>query len=147
MKKIECWIDGACEPKNPGGTASWGVYIVEEGASTEHWGIVGSGDEMSNNVAEYAALTEALKLVKKHFGTEVELSIYGDSQLVIQQMNRKWKIHGGLYFDHAQCALHLLLEFPIVKLHWIPRERNTFADALSKRALAEKGIKPHYSRR
>lgn len=147
MRKVDCFIDGACEPKNPGGTASWGVYILAEDMPIEEWGIVGSGEKMSNNVAEYSALIEAFKLVKKRYGTDIELTIFGDSQLVINQMNHEWNIKGGMYFEYAQCALHLALQFPILHFIWIGREKNTFADALSKRALAEKGIKPHYLRR
>lgn len=147
MRKVDCFIDGACEPKNPGGTASWGVYIIADGAPIEEWGVVGSGEGMSNNVAEYSALIQAFLLVKKHFGTGIELTIYGDSQLVINQMNRKWEVGRGMYFDYAQRALHLMLEFADIHFIWLPREKNTFADALSKRALAEKGIKTHYSRR
>ena len=28
---IECWFDGACEPKNPGGYASYGVIVKVDG--------------------------------------------------------------------------------------------------------------------
>lgn len=147
MKKIECWIDGACEPKNPGGTASWGVYMVEEGVPMENWGIVGSGEGISNNVAEYSALIEAFNIAKSRYGTDIHLTIYGDSQLVINQMNKEWNIGQGMYTEYAVRALHLALQFQKLTFEWIPRERNTFADGLSKRALAEKGIKPHYSRR
>lgn len=146
MRKIECFIDGACEPKNPGGTASWGVYLLAEDMPIEEWGVVGSGPAMSNNVAEYAALVNAFMLVKKHYGTDVELTIYGDSQLVINQMNQEWTMKGGLYMEWAQRALHLALQFPILHFIWIRREKNVFADGLSKRALSEKGIKPHYLR-
>lgn len=147
MQKVDCYIDGACEPKNPGGTASWGVYLLAEDMPIEEWGIVGTGEGMSNNVAEYSALIEAFKLVKKHFGIDVELTIFGDSQLVINQMNHEWEIKGGMYAEYAQRALHLALQFPRLHFIWIGREKNTFADGLSKRALAEKGIKPHYLRR
>ena len=147
MKTVEVWIDGACEPKNPGGTASWGAYFTYAGVPLEDWGIVGSGEGMSNNVAEYAALIEALNIAKSRYGAAIHLMVYGDSQLVINQMNREWEIGRAMYTEYAQRALHLALQFQKLTFTWIPRERNTFADALSKRALAEKGIKPHYLRR
>jgi hypothetical protein len=47
-------FDGACEPVNPGGTATFGVIIKDEDGTViyEEHGLVGSGDAMSNNVAE-----------------------------------------------------------------------------------------------
>jgi ribonuclease HI len=151
MKKIDCYIDGACEPKNPGGTGSYGIYAleVESGVPTEDWGVCGSGESMTNNVAEYTALRKALVLVKEKWGTDLKLTIYGDSQLVINQMSGEWNTDraSGKYVQEMTACLQLLTQFPRIEFIWIPREQNTFADGLSKRALAEKGIKPRVYQR
>lgn len=140
--KIDCFVDGACEPRNPGGTGSWGAYAVSDGVVViEECGVIGDGPTISNNVAEYAALFEALKLIKEKFGTTPDITVFSDSQLVIKQMNREWPVRQGLYVEMAQKALHFATQFPMITYVWIPRDRNTFADALSKRALAEKGRK------
>lgn len=142
MDKIEVYIDGAVEPINPGGTASIGVYILKpDGTVLEDWGVIGSGPEYSNNLAEYAALARAFKLLQKHFNVmESFVEIFSDSQLVVNQMKRKWSVHSGLYFDTAQICLHQSTEFPNIAYTWIPRERNIYADELTKRALREVGI-------
>jgi ribonuclease HI len=132
--ELEVYIDGACEPINPGGIAAWGAYIKHDNGVIEEWGVIGQGDLMSNNVAEYGALLNALGVVKKTFGTDVDVRIYSDSQLVVNQMKRAWQMKSGLYFDMAQKALHFATQFPSITYTWIPRERNTFADALSRRS-------------
>ena len=44
MTKLEVWIDGACEPINPGGTASYGVVIKNDEVTVfADSAIVGSG--------------------------------------------------------------------------------------------------------
>jgi len=52
------WFDGACEPINPGGTATSGAIVKDnEGTVLLAEGrLVGKGEGMSNNVAEYAAI-------------------------------------------------------------------------------------------
>ena len=50
---LSAYVDGCCAPISPGGTASYGVVVFKD--SEKVWqgsGIVGSGDKMSNNVAE-----------------------------------------------------------------------------------------------
>ncbi|MGD0012733.1 MAG: hypothetical protein ABSE93_29850 [Terriglobia bacterium] len=57
MNEYLAWFDGACEPVNPGGTASFGVVIKDKDGTVlrkEH-GLVGKGSKMSNNVAEMPA--------------------------------------------------------------------------------------------
>ena len=148
LKQVEVYIDGACEPSNPGGTASFGVYLTSvddnAGSVQEKWGVIGSGAGMSNNVAEYCALIEAFALIKRHFHNlfDCDITIYGDSQLVINQMAGDWGMKHGLYVEYAVRAKQISTEFPFIKYVWIPREKNDFADKLSKRALAEVGIKP-----
>jgi ribonuclease HI len=58
------YIDGACKPVNPGGTASYGLVVKFHQTGEvlyQEAKIVGSGPFMSNNVAEYSALLAFLK--------------------------------------------------------------------------------------
>lgn len=141
MKIIECYIDGACEPINLGGTGSYGIYALERGqnAPEEEWGVCGSGPNMTNNVAEYSALRHALMLVKNKWGTDIDLRVYGDSKLVINQMSGEWSTESarGKYVEEMTACMQLITQFPLLLFCWIPRENNPFANGLSKRALAE----------
>jgi ribonuclease HI len=138
--RIQAWFDGACEPSNPGGHASWGA-IVEVHSETvfEQHGYVGFGPTMSNNVAEYSGCIAALAEIANHQGDAI---IFGDSKLVIEQLNGNWRTKKGLYFPYYERAKTLLEAIRRERIHfqWIPREENTRADVLSRRALLERGV-------
>lgn len=91
---IEIWIDGACEPVNPGGTATYGL-VVKDDRQVVHQGSgrVGSGEGMSNNVAEYAGLIAALRYLRsREFHRAI---IFSDSQLVVRQSRGEWAANSG----------------------------------------------------
>jgi ribonuclease HI len=138
---ILAWFDGACEPLNPGGTASFGVMVKDDDGTVllkEH-GLVGKGKAMSNNVAEYAGVLHILKYLSSRPPGRV--TIHGDSNLVINQLNAKWRIRKGLYLSIALETKELLAYLRglgwQINLCWIPREQNAECDALSKKT-AEK---------
>jgi ribonuclease HI len=122
---ILAWFDGACEPVNPGGTASFGVVIKAEDGTVllrDH-GVVGKGKAMSNNVAEYAGVLHILKyLASRRPGGA---TIHGDSNLVINQLNGKWRVKKGLYLSIATETKELLAHLRElgwqVTFCWIPR--------------------------
>lgn len=124
---LQIYFDGACGPKNPGGKAGWGwVAYRNETIIEQAYGYVGEGPAMSNNVAEYSAILAAL-LWSKTINEPIEF--LGDSMLVISQMSGRWKIRRGLYEKYAREAWRLRRSNH--RFTWIPRERNSIADALS----------------
>src|SRR5437660_9217185 len=136
MPKIIVHVDGLCEHVNPGGTATYG-YVVNNDASAgivKRYGVVGQGPEMSNNVAEYAALCEALRFLISEKLARLPIEIRSDSRLVVNQMKGEWKFHKGLYAQKYRDAKALATQFDRVKFRWIPREENKEADALSREA-------------
>jgi ribonuclease HI len=139
MPTINAWFDGCCEPTNPGGHAAYGVVIEVDGETKlMDGGYVGCGSKISNNVAEYAGVIRILEALKDIPGTA---TVYGDSNLVINQLNGKWGARGGLYMPYLQRAKALLA--PIkdrVRFEWIPRVKNEMCDSLSKDVLRQRGI-------
>ncbi len=101
MNDYLAWFDGACEPVNPGGTASLGVVIKGEDGTVllKDHGVVGKGKAMSNNVAEYAGVLRILKYLSSRPPGRV--TIHGDSNLVISQLSGKWCVRKGLYLSTA----------------------------------------------
>lgn len=155
---LEVYIDGCCAPENPGGTASYGVVVFkfEEPPPShrgdkvwESYGIVGSGSEMSNNVAEYCGLIAFLKwylqtgeLSSVGILDYESATIYSDSKLLANQMNGYFRVRAGLYVPYYREVMDILLAHglgPRLKFQWIPREQN-LADELSVKALKEVGI-------
>jgi len=128
-------------PQNPGGYMGAGVVIHETNEEPHyiHKGYKKDGSN-SNNKAEYLALEIALD--KLRYEHDKDVFIYGDSNLVIQQMSGKWKIKGGMYSEIAfrcQSKLEWLLQNQELQItfKWIPREKNTVADELSKHGIQE----------
>lgn len=137
---IEGWFDGCCEPKNPGGHAAWGAAVRVDGKEVYGaGGYCGVGPAMSNNVAEYSAFIAVAKECAKYPGV---IRIQGDSKLVVMQINRKWKVNGGLYFPFYQEAVKVWGQIKDrASLTWIPREQNEVCDVFSKKVLKDMGIK------
>ena len=144
---IKLFFDGSCEPVNPGGTAAWGYVIKDENDKTlfSGSGIVGKGTGMTNNVAEYAGLIAGLTAVKKHNlmdSVNERLIVYGDSQMVINMVNKTWGWKKTRWIPHLKAphlkdlllhCLGILQESDgRYALAWIPREENAEADELSK---------------
>jgi ribonuclease HI len=130
------WFDGACEPVNPGGTASFGVIIKGEDdnlISKDH-GLVGRGDAMSSNLAEYAGARRILKYLSTF--SPGKAVIRGDAQLIVNQLEGKWRIKKGMYLPLAIETKELLAYLRglgwQIDFCWIPREQNEECDALSK---------------
>ncbi len=143
---IRAYFDGCCEPVNPGGTAAYGAVIFVDGEriwqkSEIFFPQPGREKETSNNVAEYSGFRAILiELIERKLNY-LPIEIYGDSNLVIQQMFGTWRIKQGFYVPLAHECRQLLEHFPKTVGEWIPRERNTFADELSKKKLKDSGVK------
>lgn len=151
-RKITAYFDGCCEPKNPGGTASFGAVIFVDAQRVWECSQIffpekGREKETSNNVAEYSGFIAILNwLIEKGYKEEA-IQIFGDSNLVICQMfgdskrnGKLWKIKKGFYKPLAHEAQEILKQFSNIRGEWIPREENSVADELSKAELIKAGI-------
>ncbi len=135
-------FDGCCEPKNPGGNMGMGAHVTIDNKEVfKHSSFQPQGPSNSNNVAEYLAF-EALLLYFLEEGITSELiTIYGDSKLVINQMNDEWCMRGGFYVPIGKrCIEHLKLFHRRPVLKWVGRFHNSYADKLSKAQLVKNNI-------
>jgi len=141
---ISIYFDGLCRPRNPGGVATYGYVIYQDGKKVKSGsGVIGSGAGMTNNVAEYSALERAVEWVSRN-SVDDEIIIKGDSQLVIYQMNGTWQIKSETSKKFIP-EIRKLLEGRKTRFIWIPREQNTEADLLSNVAYSQTGGEPQYS--
>jgi ribonuclease HI len=141
----EAYFDGACEPVNPGGTATYGAAIFQNGNRVWECSEIfcpdpGHERETSNNVAEYSGLLAVLHWFADQRLFAAEIIVYGDSKLVIEQMFGSWKIRKGAYVPLALAAQRLLRQFKNIEGRWISRDKNEIADELSKSALLRAGV-------
>ncbi|MEE8400881.1 MAG: ribonuclease HI family protein [Candidatus Hydrothermarchaeaceae archaeon] len=133
MKKIQ--FDGGAVP-NPG---AMGIGIV----LLENDEVIAKFSEKlkdigTNNIAEYTALLKGIKKALRLGWKDV--TIEGDSKLVISQVTGSWKVN-----DENLKALHkkvknALSHFDSYKFKKIPRARNSLADELASEALDDNKI-------
>lgn len=147
---LELYFDGLCEPRNPGGVACWGYVLRENDSDPQcvlesHWrtvagahGVAREGPEATNNVAEWVALGKGLRYILDNYHGCPHLTIYGDSQLVIRQLNQEWRCNKP-HLQQYLTRCHEILSG--LTLNWralpIPKEDNQEARAESSAAYLE----------
>jgi probable phosphoglycerate mutase len=87
----------------------------------------------TNNVAEYRGLIAGLRAAVELGATDVDVRM--DSKLVVEQMSGRWKIKHPAMRPLAQEAAQIVLEIGSVRFEWVPRLRNSRADALANQAM------------
>lgn len=124
------WFDGATKHTNPGIRGVGAVLKGPAGQCIEIAQEIGHG---TNNEAEYCALMAVLDAAVE--AKVQDLVVYGDSQLVIKQVTGEWLINAPGLVPFCKTVQGLKAQIPSVRFSWIPREENSEADALSKRAI------------
>lgn len=87
----------------------------------------------TNNVAEYTALIEGLEVALGHGVSELEVRI--DSNLVVNQVQGRWRIKDEKLRPLAVQARRLLDRFERAEVVYVPRADNAEADALANEAM------------
>jgi ribonuclease HI len=96
--------------------------------------------EVSNNKAEYEALLHGLRLAVS-LGIK-RLLVYGDSLLVVQQVNKEWDINKDT-MDTYFAEIHKLENtFSGLEIHHVIRNNNVGADVLSKLGSNQGNVPP-----
>jgi len=90
-----------------------------------------AGYSATNNEAEYTGLILGLNEALKQGITE--LHVCGDSQLVVRQMQGKYKVKSPNLVPLHQCATTLASKFSKIEFEHVYRDKNQRADALSNR--------------
>jgi ribonuclease HI len=130
--KIVVYTDGGSRG-NPG-PAAIGVYI--ETLDKKYSQFLG---KTTNNIAEYKAIIFALKKIKSLIGSEksfnTEIEIRSDSNLIVNQLNGKYKIKEKSLFEYFVEIWNLKQEYKKVSFVYVPREKNKVADALLNETL------------
>lgn len=87
----------------------------------------------TNNVAEYRALIEGLKIAKRYHPNV--LICHLDSELVVKQLNGEYRVKVPALQEFFDEIKGLVEEYASVQFVHIPREDNFRADALVNQAL------------
>jgi ribonuclease HI len=130
MSAVTVNVDGGARG-NPGPAAIGVVVRDADGEVLEELGeTIGRA---TNNVAEYRALLRGIELAAAHGATELEL--IGDSELVVRQIEGRYKVKDATMRElHAE-AKRELAGFERWSIRHVRREANTDADRLVNAAL------------
>jgi ribonuclease HI len=133
MKKLIIYTDGGSRG-NPGPAAIGAVLNNEKGERvaevSEYIG------ETTNNQAEYKAVVAAITKAKE-LGAE-ELEFFLDSELVVKQLNREYKVRDKDLAPLFMKIYNAMMGFKKVTFKHVRREFNVEADKLVNMALDRK---------
>jgi len=130
--EITMFTDGGSRG-NPG-PSGVGVYV--ETLDKKFGEYIG---KKTNNEAEYEALLFGLKKLKSIIGKvkskQTRVKCFLDSELIVKQLNHKYKLKDARIQKYFIEIWNLMLDFKKVSCSHIPREKNKIADGMVNKAL------------
>ena len=127
--RYQLFCDGASR-SNPG-DASIGISILLDGKEvhtiSKKIGIA------TNNEAEYQALIDGLNYCVDNSIKEIQ--VFLDSNLVVEQVNKNFKVRAGNLKVLNSKVDDLIQEFNFIEINHVYREENKRADQLANMAL------------
>lgn len=145
---IDIKCDGACDNNSKLKLMGIGAAVFVDSTYREDLSACKMvGTNGTNNIAEWEGLVLGFEVAKKLlFSKEFEASrayislrLYSDSEIIVKQFNGKYKIkklHFIPFFSKCQ-QLRREVWGPFKSVSWIPRDENTHADDLSKKAILD----------
>jgi len=132
MLKGKLFTDGGARG-NPGPAAIGGVLTIEGQTEKTFSEYIG---ETTNNQAEYRALLKGLGLALENQVTDLECFL--DSELVVQQVKREYKVKDQELGKLFVKVWNLTHKFSSLKFTHVERRFNKQADLLVNQALDKK---------
>ena len=132
-EKVIAYTDGGSRG-NPGPAAAGFVLSAAAGTPLESKAFFLG--KATNNEAEYTAIIKAIEAALQ-IGAE-ELTIFSDSELLVRQINGRYKVKSANIKPLYQRAVDLLSQLTSWKVEHVMREMNTQADGLVNEALDRK---------
>jgi ribonuclease HI len=130
MSRITVNVDGGARG-NPG-PAAIGV-VLRDGSGQVLEEVGETIGEATNNVAEYKALLRGIELAAAQ-GAE-ELDLIGDSELVVRQVEGKYKVKNAGIKPLHEAVKKALRDFDSWSIRHVRRAENADADRLVNQAL------------
>ena len=122
---------------NPGPAAAGAV--LKKPLATSHWETIGQWGKYlgiaTNNHAEYQALILGLQKAREHGVTELACRL--DSELLVKQMKREYRVKHKDLAPLFMQAWNLAGQFTHISFTHVPREENKEADRVVNEKLDE----------
>ena len=130
--KFKLFTDGGARG-NPGPSGIGGILYKNDKILDSFSEYIGEG---TNNQAEYTAILRGVELALKH---NIDILVcYLDSELVVKQLKREYKVKNKELGKIFIKIYNLTLKFKKITFFHIRREKNKEADALVNEALDNK---------
>lgn len=129
---LKAYFDGGMRNNGDAENGVAGCGWIIEGHQMDSFPLPQDCPYKTNNVAEYYALLKLLKYLNDQ-NIDEQITIYGDSQLVIKQVLGKWKCNQG-HLIPLRDECKKLMNSNIQLVH-VKREFNKVADKLSNIAM------------
>jgi ribonuclease HI len=127
--KFKLFTDGGARG-NPGPSGIGGILYKNDKILDSFSEYIGEG---TNNQAEYTAILRGIELALKY---NIDILVcYLDSELVVKQLKREYKVKNKELGKIFIKIYNLTLKFKKITFHHIKREKNKEADALVNKAL------------
>lgn len=110
---------------NPG--KGYGSFGIMSGGEIYKMGREEYTGSITNNQAEYMTLIESLKWLADDLGedrSKAAVTIHGDSQLVVNQINGTWKVKNARMVPLVDEAKKLFKQFGRCTIAWHPRAKS-----------------------
>jgi len=117
MKKMTVYFDGNKTPQDTSCT-----FVIIDAKDKQHEETIKLPNETTVPEAEYSGLINALKSFKKT--KDVELDIYGDSQLIVRQITGEYECKKAELRVLRSQVRNLLNQFAKWQITWVPRDQN-----------------------
>ncbi|MDI6640935.1 MAG: ribonuclease HI family protein [Elusimicrobiota bacterium] len=118
LRKVKVYFDGNRTPE--GVTCSY--VLIDEKTGTKKEQTINLPKTTTVPEAEYQGLICALKAFKKT--DNIQLEIFGDSELVIKQIQGVWECKKPHLRILRSELRNLLNKFSSYQIKWLPREEN-----------------------
>lgn len=133
-KELVAYIDGGARG-NPGAAGAGVLFQDRLGNNLDEIAVYLG--RATNNTAEYQALLIALARARDAGANH--LRVFSDSELLVNQVNGRYKTRQPHLQRFLQEAIRLMREIGRVDVRHVRREFNAAADALANKAIDEQG--------
>jgi phosphoribosylglycinamide formyltransferase-1 len=130
LDEVVAYTDGGSRG-NPGPAAAAFILTGQGGARVSARGFFLG--RTTNNVAEYTALCKALEAARDAGARRVR--IFSDSELLVRQLNGRYKVKSEKIRPLFNQAFSLLKDFEHSDVKFVPRQQNKEADQLVNQVL------------
>jgi ribonuclease HI len=129
------FTDGSGDNSNKDNPIKFGFEILENGKVIHSESAICSEKNNSSVKSEILAINAALSFLISEGATEEEIHFFTDNTFMVQYcFNKNWRSRSvnKPYYKSQLEMNDLLQNFSNIKYHWIPRELNERADALTR---------------